>query len=367
MLRLLQQVVNIDRELRNCAEQIKQLKAFIKEKREAQNGQVLKNYSESKQPERSEKGLKARMILKGHFGKVYGIDWHTDNTHLLSVSQDGKLIIWDTSTAKRRGAVSLWTSHTMTCAFSPSGNLTASGGLDNICTLTDISEMYKPESKSIFKKNEWREKSKTICELRGHEGYLSCCKFVDENTIITTSGDSTAIHWDIERKCILNIFLGHRNDVMSVCVDRSSHLFVTASTDATAKVWDYRIPKRYVLDFDGYHTNDINCAEFFPNKRSFVTGSDDSSCRLFDLRSYQQLAIYQKEMQHSIWSVDVSVSGYSLFAAYDTGNVVFAWNTINAEVDYSLQHPQRPSRLKLPQNGTVVATACWDHIVRIWS
>jgi len=38
---------------------------------------------------------KSRRILKGHQGKVLAIDWSNDKRHMVSTSQDGKLIVWD--------------------------------------------------------------------------------------------------------------------------------------------------------------------------------------------------------------------------------------------------------------------------------
>lgn len=38
-------------------------------------------------------GLKQRRILKGHFGKIYALNWSSDSRHLVSASQDGKLIV----------------------------------------------------------------------------------------------------------------------------------------------------------------------------------------------------------------------------------------------------------------------------------
>ena len=50
-------------------------------------------------------------------------------------------------------------------------------------------------------------------ELAGHDGYLSCCRFVDEKRIITSSGDSTCVHWDVERGESTQIFSDHGGDV----------------------------------------------------------------------------------------------------------------------------------------------------------
>jgi guanine nucleotide-binding protein subunit beta-5 len=44
---------------------------------------------------------KSRRILKGHLGKVLAIDWSSDKKHLVSSSQDGKLIVWDAFTTNK--------------------------------------------------------------------------------------------------------------------------------------------------------------------------------------------------------------------------------------------------------------------------
>ena len=47
--------------------------------------------------------LRCRRVLRGHFGKIYSMHWSGDSQHLVSASQDGKLIVWDAySSAKVR-------------------------------------------------------------------------------------------------------------------------------------------------------------------------------------------------------------------------------------------------------------------------
>jgi WD40 repeat protein len=77
---------------------------------------------------------RARRILRGHFAKVYAMHWADDKRHLVSASQDGKLIVWNALTTNKVNAIPLRSSWVMTCAYSPSGNLVACGGLDNICS-----------------------------------------------------------------------------------------------------------------------------------------------------------------------------------------------------------------------------------------
>jgi len=77
----------------------------------------------------------------------------------------------------------------MTCAYAPSGNFVACGGLDNICSIYSLKT---------------REGNVRVSrELPGHTGYLSCCRFLDDSQIVTSSGDMT---WLILAHSFLSFF-----------------------------------------------------------------------------------------------------------------------------------------------------------------
>ncbi|ETO32176.1 guanine nucleotide-binding protein beta 1 4 (G protein beta1 4) [Reticulomyxa filosa] len=389
MLQLLKRVINVDKELKDCAEQINHLKLKLNEKRKSE-----KTYFESKEIKVPTKEFEVKVKLESHSGKVYGVNWHHDSKHLFSIAQDARLIVWDTCSKTIKKSLNLSNSWMLASAVSPSGTLTAVGGLDNLCTIYDVSDAFgltpmpKEESES--------DQGQYI--LQGHEGYVSSCKFLNEDTIVTTSGDLTVGYWNITKERIISTSEGHTGDVMSVCVDPSSHLVITGSFDSTAKVWDDRTPKKWMLNFAGFHTSDINwlnnitffkkkktvcvyvyiyvyiyvllfctSVHLFPNKRSFVTGSDDSTCRLFDLRAYRQMAIYSNRTHTSVQMVDTSVSGCYIFVDDDDANSIIALNTLNTKEVYVLTHTQRARRMQVSPSGHALATGCWDFHIRLWA
>jgi guanine nucleotide-binding protein subunit beta-5 len=71
--------------------------------------------------------IKPRRVLKGHQAKVLCSDWSPDKRHIVSSSQDGKLIIWDAFTTNKEHAVTMPTTWIMACAYSTSGNAVACG------------------------------------------------------------------------------------------------------------------------------------------------------------------------------------------------------------------------------------------------
>lgn len=146
-------------------------------------------------------GLKVRRTLKGHISKVYSMHWSSALPYIVSASQDGKLIIWNGITGNKMAAIPLRSPWVMTCAYSPSGRFVASGGLDNRCSI------YSARFREA-------QVTKATAELSSHSGYLSCARFVSDDQIVTSSGDTTCILWDIERSKPVLHFKDHDADVM---------------------------------------------------------------------------------------------------------------------------------------------------------
>jgi len=120
----------------------------------------------------------------------------------------------------------------MNASFSPSSKYIACGGLDNCVTVFKNSTGSSSESSTISKKegagslskgenlgnirNNFEKASKPLMELHKHSGYISCTNFLDDNSLLSASGDSTLILWDLEKKAAETVYKSHSGDVMSV-------------------------------------------------------------------------------------------------------------------------------------------------------
>jgi len=301
--------------------------------------------------------MQVRRVLRGHFGKVYACAWSSDSEHLVSASQDGKLLIWNTKTGLKKHVISLMSSWVMATDYSPSGRFVASGGLDNMVSVYEVKMDDQGVAKDV-----------TPIELMGHEGYVASCTFLDDQQILSTSGDSSVVLWDIDRRSSLMKFSDHHADVMSASLlGDSRKVFITGSTDASIKLWDIRTGDRSVKSFAG-HESDINSVRAFKNGFSFVSASDDSTCMLWDVRTSEKLQVYHNDrILCGVTSVDVSNTGKYVFAGYDEG-VVRVWDTLKGAVLQELPHDNsRCSSVKVAPSGQAVITATWDNLLRIWA
>uniref|UniRef100_A0A1I7T155 WD_REPEATS_REGION domain-containing protein n=1 Tax=Caenorhabditis tropicalis TaxID=1561998 RepID=A0A1I7T155_9PELO len=228
-------------ELDQLRQEAEQLKSQIREARKSANDTTLATVASNLEPI-GRIQMRTRRTLRGHLAKIYAMHWASDSRNLVSASQDGKLIVWDSYTTNKVHAIPLRSSWVMTCAYAPSGSFVACGGLDNICSIYSLKT---------------REGNVRVSrELPGHTGYLSCCRFLDDNQIVTSSGDMTCALWDIETGQQCTAFTGHTGDVMSLSLSPDFRTFISGACDASAKLWDIR-DGMCKQTFPG-HESDIN-------------------------------------------------------------------------------------------------------------
>ncbi|KAJ8307856.1 hypothetical protein KUTeg_014589 [Tegillarca granosa] len=165
--------------------------------------------------------IKQRKVLKGHHGKVLCMNWSTDKRHIVSSSQDGKMLVWDAFTTNKEHAVTMPTTWVMACSYGPTGD------------------------------------------------------------ILTGSGDSTCALWDVESGQLIQSFHGHAGDVMSIDLSPSEtgNLFVSGGCDKVAMVWDMRTGECVQCRlFDLRADREVNCYK----KESIIFGCNSVDFSISD-------------------------------------------------------------------------------------
>ena len=309
-------------------------------------------------PLRAPPTTKLRRTLKGHFGKVTATHWGGDSRLLVSAGQDGNLLVWNTVSSNKLNAIQLKSSYVMSVGMEQTkGDLVACGGLDNLCTVYP-----------------WRNPERAT-ELVFHDGFISCCRFLNTEQILTSSGDSNIILWDIASGRNIVNFTEHTADALHMSLkpgDKST--FVSSSVDGTAKVWDVRKPGGAVMTYTG-HTGDVNCVEFMPSDgHAFGTCGQDGTVRVFDMRACSQVAAFggvnsENEMD-GFTKLSFSGSGRLVFVGHTDGNV-YAYDVLadRAAPAFALlgAHDKPVSSIGVSPRGNALCTASWDGYVKIWA
>jgi guanine nucleotide-binding protein G(I)/G(S)/G(T) subunit beta-1 len=313
---------------------------------------------------RAPPAIKARRALKGHFGKITALHWGGDSKVVVSASQDGNLLLWNAVTANKLQSISLKSSYVMSVGIEQSvGNLVACGGLDNLCTV------YKLDNPNM------------AMEMASHDGFLSCCRFLSEEYILTSSGDSTCLRWNISSGRVMDTFAEHKADALFLAVrPNDPNTFVSCSVDKTIKLWDVRSPLQSKQTFTG-HTSDVNGVDFMPSdNNAFATCSEDGTVRVWDIRSYQEVTKFgsPKIMDESMpstagdgyTSIAFSKSGRLLFCGHSHSNVL-AYDVLHERTTPAFTinqaHEGHVSCLGVSPDGNALCTGSWDFVLKIWA
>ncbi|ODV84896.1 hypothetical protein CANARDRAFT_28637 [[Candida] arabinofermentans NRRL YB-2248] len=351
--------------------------------------------------------FKNYVTLKGHYNKVLSISWHPDNVHIVTAAQDGFLIVWDSTTGFKKSLIQLDDPWITSTDISPNGELIATGGLEDACI---VYKLYTEPN------NNQRNSKSTVSIFKGHQEYISDLSFMSNNTIITSSGDRSLIHWDINKGQKTRTFYGHLGDVLSVSVHPldTQNIFISSSSDRFVNVWDVRVPMK-IRSFQTSITHDCSSLKFFPDGNSFSVGCDDGSLKLFDLRSDCQIGNYGFDLVHKkfgvprlnqiekgqlinsssiliddnhsssglisinssmiaaldnpgVLSIDFSKSGRLMFVSYADYSNVVVWDTITGQIVNSLDgHKDVISKVQVSKDGLGIATGSRDSLTKIWS
>ena len=173
--------------------------------------------------------MKTRRTLTGHGNKVLCMDWFKNKRRMVTSSQDGKVVVWDSFTTNKECTVAMNCKWVVACAYAPSGRVTACGGLDNKCFV------YLP----TFDKNENMAAKKKSVAM--HTDYLSACSFTNSDVqILTASGDGTCACGTWRAGSCCSAFYGHATDVL--CLDLAAsetwNTFLFGRCDKKAIGWD---------------------------------------------------------------------------------------------------------------------------------
>eukprot|EP01095_Lingulamoeba_sp_RSL-Kostka_P005640 TRINITY_DN1705_c2_g1_i1.p1 TRINITY_DN1705_c2_g1~~TRINITY_DN1705_c2_g1_i1.p1 ORF type:complete len:349 (-),score=154.04 TRINITY_DN1705_c2_g1_i1:182-1228(-) len=332
-----------------CEQEIDSLKEQIRDAKKQAFDNKLRDEASSLNDAPNPK-LSCKRTLKGHSGKVYGMDWSSDSQTIATAAQDGILLIWDGVTTAKLNAYKLKCSWVLCCSYSPSGSVIGVGGLSNIVTLYGVDE----------------DKKTPLKELEGHGGQINCLQFMNNKELVSAAGDGKCGYWDIDNGTLIHLFDQHQRDVSGVSVNPTdTSTFVSCSSDKTCKLFDVRIKDLAQISFTA-HTDNINNVKFHPSGLVFGTAAEDRTSRLFDVRAGQELIGFTSDAGFA--DVDFSKSGRYIFLSLLDCGVVTIWDAVKGKHIAELKgHKDRVNSLGVTEDGLALGTASWDETIKIWA
>uniref|UniRef100_A0A3Q0KLI5 Lissencephaly-1 homolog n=1 Tax=Schistosoma mansoni TaxID=6183 RepID=A0A3Q0KLI5_SCHMA len=157
---------------------------------------------------------------------------------------------------------------------------------------------------------------------------------------------------------------GHRSPITRVLFHPHYNVFVSASEDASIKVWDYETGE-FEHTLKG-HTDSVQDVAFDPSGKFLASCSADMQVKLWDFTIYQCIKTLTGH-DHNVSSVAFLPSGDFLVSA-SRDKTIKMWEVSTGYCTKTfIGHTEWIRSVRPSPEGNLLASCSNDHTIRIWS
>ena len=264
--------------------------------------------------------------------------------------------------------------------FNSIDSLFATGSEDNSVRVWDISNLSTSNS----------EAPKLIQILKGHTQDVYALEFLDEDRIVSGSGDQTLKLWSVsEGECLATIQSKQNSTsegespreagITSLSISQDRKLIVTGSLDRIVRVFELvedsnEFKFKLIETFEG-HLDSVYSVTFDPHDSTVISGSLDRTIRKWSLNSMNDATdkCLQIISNHRDFVLSVAVSFPSkssrpFIISGSKDRTVQFWDESTESQQLTLQgHKNSVISVAMSPAGGVFATGSGDGRARIWS
>ncbi len=238
------------------------------------------------------------------------------------------------------------TASVLAVAFSPDGNLVASGSVDNSMRL-------------------WRvEQGQLLRTTQGHPFPILSMQFTPNGaTLITGSMDGQIRLWQVSNGSLVRNVTAHAGWVKDVDISADGKIIVSGSDDFTVRLW--RLPNLNAVETIDEGMTAVNSVALSPDGASLAFAEANGSVRLWKLNGGRLFTL--KSVPIEATSVAFSPDGRLLASGYADGTLRI-WQIGDGSLAQLLKgHPQAVTDLAFSPGGEWLVSASSDRTLRLWT
>ncbi|KAG6041416.1 hypothetical protein E4U41_004514 [Claviceps citrina] len=249
-------------------------------------------------------------------------------------------------------------------AWTPDSNILASGSDDKAIRLWD---RVTGRPKTTTRKKSGAA-GQDMAALRGHHNYIHCLAFSPKGNILASgSYDEAVFLWDVRAGRLMRSLPAHSDPVAGIDFCRDGTLVVSCSTDGLIRVWDTSTGQclRTLVHEDNPAVTNV-C--FSPNGRFVLASNLDNCIRLWDYVAGTVKKTYQghRNEKFAIGGCFGVLDGEPFVASASEDGDIVLWDVRNKEVLQRVTTGHRGVCFWVDVHGGTMASAGQDHCVRLY-
>ncbi|MGK7948288.1 MAG: hypothetical protein AB4368_05650 [Xenococcaceae cyanobacterium] len=301
--------------------------------------------------------------LKGHQNAVRAVAFSPDEKNgflLASGSKKNKVRLWD---IRNNSCLKILEDHSdvvRSLAFSPDGQMLASGSSDKTVKLWNVSDLEHLDEKPKI--------------LEGYRQRTRSVAFSPDGQILALGSEDQNVYlWKLypldKEPTVLN--LGHDFGISTVAFSPDNQILASGSWDKTIRLWHLQ-PSEAVAQILGEHDENIMSVAVSPDGRWLASGSWDKTVRLRDLSQPNADSKVIGKHEGKVFAVAFDHNGQMLASA-SADRKIKLWNLHNLKEDPKefTGHRDGVSSVAFSPDGRWLASGSWkkdgkDGTVRLW-
>ncbi len=289
----------------------------------------------------------SKSVFAYTFSMIWGVAFSPDGQMLATGNWDNQVYLWDVGSGNQQLICSGHTDKIWSVAFHPQGNLLASGSDDQTIKL-------------------WNSRTgECIRTFTGHTSYVRSLAFAPGGEwLFSGSGDRTIRQWDVNTGQCVQVLQEHTAGVWSIALSDDGRLLASGGDDLTIRLWS--TATGHCLKTLAGHTDHIRALAFEREGNFLASGSVDRTIRLWNVTTGK--CIRTLEGHTSLVTGLTFISGQHLLASSSSDKTIRLWNWETGKCAKTLLgHTNLISSLATNSQETLLASGSNDQTARLWS